>query len=263
MSLQLNYRLFSAESNSNFTPIIILHGLFGSSKNWITHSRELSMLGYPVYTVDQRNHGDSPWSDEHSVQAMTIDIIQLQDQVIQGPAIYLGHSMGGLVAMSVALRMPNLVKGLIVADIAPKAYTSHHQLEFAALHVDVGSMKTRQEVEQAMALIHPNQSVRQFLQMNLERTDTAFRWKVNVDALEKAEYLNEFESMLAASPKPYAGTALFLKGSRSPYIQEADFQLIQNWFPKAAIHTLDADHWLHYTAYNDFMNQVKTFLNQF
>ncbi|MBW7857622.1 MAG: alpha/beta fold hydrolase [Leptonema sp. (in: Bacteria)] len=263
MSLQLHYRLFSENADTSLAPIVILHGLFGSGKNWISHSRDLSSLGYSVYTVDHRNHGDSPWSDEHSLQSMTDDIINFHNQTIQRPAIYLGHSMGGLVAMTLSLSHPELVKGLVVADIAPKAYKPHHQLEFAALHIDISNMKSRQEVDQAMAIVHPNQAVRQFLQMNLERKDTGFEWKVNVNALEKAEYLTEFDTYFTNKSTKYVGPALFLKGKRSPYITGADFQLIQKWFPNSIIHTLEADHWLHYTNYNDFMAEIKQFFASF
>lgn len=254
--MQLAFRRFEGPG----APLIILHGLFGSSKNWATHAKELSAF-YDVYTVDHRNHGDSPWSDEHTMKAMVADIVAFQNEYIKRPALYLGHSMGGLVAMGAALLHPDLVKALIVADIAPRAYEPHHQREFAALRIDVSQMATRQDVDRAMAAVHPEASVRQFLQMNLEREGDGFRWKVNVDALEKAEYLAEFDNVFTALDQTYGGPTLFLGGRSSTYIREQDHARIKELFPHAEIRVIDGDHWLHYPNYAGFMREVSGFLN--
>lgn len=252
--MQLAYRRYEGPG----APMIILHGLFGSGKNWVTHAKALSSQ-YDVYTVDHRNHGDSPWSDEHTIQAMVADVIAFQAQHIKQPAIYLGHSMGGLVAMATALLHSDRVRALIVADIAPRAYEPHHQREFAALRIDVSKMSTRQEVDRAMAAVHPQPGVRQFLQMNLEREGDGFRWKVNVDALEKAEYLTEFD-IFTSGVQGYAGPTLFLAGRSSPYIREEDHARIKELFPEAEIRVIDGDHWLHHTNYTGFMNELNGFL---
>jgi pimeloyl-ACP methyl ester carboxylesterase len=253
--MQLAFRRFEGTGS----PLIILHGLFGSSKNWATHARELSAL-YDVYTVDHRNHGDSPWSDEHTLKAMVADMVTFHNEHIRQPAIYLGHSMGGLVAMGMALLHSDSVKALIVADIAPRSYEPHHQREFAALRIDVSQMTTRQDVDRAMAVVHPEPGLRQFLQMNLERRGNGFRWKINVDALEKAAYLAEFDNVFTTSDKTYSGPALFLAGRASNYIREQDHARIKELFPHAEIRVIDGDHWLHHSNYAGFMREVKDFL---
>ena len=249
-------------------PIIILHGLFGSGRNWVSHAKELSHH-FDVFTIDHRNHGNSPWSDEHTLQAMTDDVLAFQSKYIKKPAIFLGHSMGGLVAMAAALKQPESVTALVIADIAPKPYERGHNQEFAALAIDVSTMESRSQVDAAMAKVHPQKTVRQFLQMNLERlsaTDdhspTGFRWKLNTKVLASAEYLSEFNS-IEKQGKSYDGPALFVIGRSSSYVNDDDHQAIHKLFRNSQIHKIDGDHWLHYTNYQSFMAEVNQFLAPF
>lgn len=235
--------------------VLILHGLFGSSRNWMTHAKELS-AGHDVFVLDHRNHGDSPWNDEHSLRSLIADALELQETEIRRPALWLGHSMGGLVAMGAALLQPRAVSALVVADIAPRPYAPHHDREFAALHLDVEHLATRQQVDEAMATLHADASVRQFLQMNLERQGNGFRWKLNVNALERAEYLSEFDGFAGLE---YDGPTLFLAGSQSPYVTLDDHGIIREFFPRAEIRVIEGDHWLHHTNYRGFMEELRRF----
>lgn len=236
--------------------MLILHGLFGSSRNWMSHAKALA-VDHDVYVLDHRNHGDSPWSEEHSLRSMIQDAIDLHETEIQRPALWLGHSMGGLVAMGAALLHPRAVSALVVVDIAPRAYPPHHEREFAALRMDVSQFTARQQLDEAMGQVHPEPSVRQFLQMNLERSGDGFRWKLNVAALERAEYLNEFDGYAGLE---FSGPTLFLTGSRSPYVTAADHEIIRGFFPTAEIRVIDGDHWLHHTNYEGFMQELRRFV---
>ncbi|MBI3396282.1 MAG: alpha/beta fold hydrolase [Spirochaetia bacterium] len=238
-------------------PVVILHGLFGSSRNWSGVGRALSDA-YHVYALDQRNHGESPHTATHTLSDLSGDLDAWLSVHTAEPSVLLGHSMGGLVVMRYALSasQKNRSRAVIIVDIAPRTYPPHHQKEFAALRTDVGGMRTREEVDRAMSLVHPDPMVRQFLQMNLMRTDTGFEWKINVDGLEGSRFMEERD--FSGS---YDGPALFITGGASSYVLESDRTLIMERFPRAQILTLPgADHYLHYTAQAAFLGAVREFL---
>ena len=224
--------------------MIILHGLFGSSKNWVNIAKELSKI-LNVYTLDLRNHGDSPHIDSHTLKDMIQDLKEfLEDRGIES-VILLGHSMGGLVAMGFSLEYPEQVKKLIVVDIAPKAYPPHHQKEFAVLKTDVSRFSTRQEIDEYFSQIHPDPAIRQFLMMNLQRTESGYRWKIHVSALEKIEYLKD---------------TLFIRALDSFYIQPEDKTIIKKYFPNAKIVELKGNHWIHYSNQKEFLQVLKEYI---
>ena len=135
-------------------PLIILHGLFGQSDNWNTLAKQFSEQGFEVYTVDQRNHGLSPHSEDWNYKVMSEDILELINDNQLKNVILLGHSMGGKTAMQFAINHPDYLNKLIVADIAPKHYPIHHQGVLDALHaVDFNVVKTRKEVEEVLSKV--------------------------------------------------------------------------------------------------------------
>jgi len=252
--MKLNYLFYPNQTSKD--SLIILHGLFGSSKNWVNIAKELSKI-LNVYTLDLRNHGDSPHSNSHTLKDMIQDLKEfLEDRGLES-VILLGHSMGGLVAMGFSLEYPEHVKKLIVVDIAPKAYPPHHQKEFAVLKTDVSRFSTRQEIDEYLSQIHPDPAIRQFLMMNLQRTESGYRWKIHVSALEKIEYLKEIEQF---KEKQFLKDTLFIRALDSFYIQPEDKTIIKKYFPNAKIVELKGNHWIHYSNQKEFLQVVKEYI---
>lgn len=260
MSVRIHHELYPSEAKSDKN-IVILHGLFGSSKNWATVAENLKQ-NYNVYTLDARNHGQSEHSNSHTLADMVEDAFNWYNQTVDPStkSIWLGHSMGGLTVMGLALHRPETVHAAIIADIAPKDYAPHHNDEFRALKISLEGASSRAEIDRRMAEVHSNRFVRQFLQMNLERNeDGTYSWKLNVAALENADYLNTAEYF--DSGIPYRGKSLFLRGMNSNYIQNDDYKRILELFPDARIEEIqDADHWMHYTSQDRFIEECKSFL---
>ncbi|GIX40549.1 MAG: alpha/beta hydrolase [Leptospiraceae bacterium] len=252
--MKLHYIFYPSNNNDN--NLIILHGLFGSSKNWITIAKELSKI-INVYTLDLRNHGNSPHSETHTLKDMILDLKEFIEDHSLNNIILMGHSMGGLVSMGYALNFPDSLNKLIVIDIAPKPYPPHHQKEFAVLKTDVSQFKSRQEIDQYLSQIHPDLVIRQFLMMNLQRTGTGYQWKINVTALEKGIYLQEIKEF---NQKTFSKDTLFIKATDSFYITSEDYPLIKTYFPKAKIIELKGNHWLHYSNQKEFLKAVSEFI---
>jgi len=225
-------------------PILILHGLFGSSRNWRTLGGHLSRYGR-VYGLDLRNHGQSPHTDTHTLSDLTADLNAWITRNLTENPVLMGHSMGGAVGMAYALAHADSVAGLIVIDIAPRRYFTDHSREIRALRLDLAGAGSRDEIDSRMRPLIPDADVRRFLQTNAERTDHGFRWRVNTDALAASPVLED----LGALEGRYGGRTLFVAGGASDYITEADLPRIRSLFPAARVRTVDgAGHWLHHTA---------------
>jgi esterase len=240
--------------------IVILHGLFGSLDNWMTHGKHLAESGFEVYLVDQRNHGKSPHQNEHNYQLMASDLHQfLVDQQIENPFL-LGHSMGGKTVMQFVMEYNYPIQKLVVVDIAPKFYLPHHKsIINAFLAVDIQHISSRIEAEEAMRPFVDDQGVLLFLMKNLDRTSAGFSWKINLPVLIK-NIDNIGETYLFS--KPCQLQALFIRGAKSDYIVEADRDLIKLHFPNANLVTIrDAGHWVHAEQYDNFMKTLLYFLN--
>jgi pimeloyl-ACP methyl ester carboxylesterase len=236
--------------------VIILHGLFGSSRNWGTTARELAKFGR-LTALDLRNHGSSPHTATHTLEDMVADLERYIDTSASEAPVLMGHSMGGWVAMAYALARPSRVRALVVVDVAPRAYGVDHSREFEALSIDLTGMKRRGEVDRLMAKHISDRQVRQFLQTNLERVDTGFRWRVNVEPLKRGRVVHgdgQFQGC-------YDGPVLFVVGGRSHYVGEADRARIHALFPRADIEVVaQGDHWLHHTHPEEFQTAVSSFL---
>ena len=184
--MELHYRKYG---NSGDQPIIILHGLFGISDNWASYARRLSMEGFEVFTVDQRNHGRSPHSDTFNYLALTDDLFDFVDENEIECPIIIGHSMGGKVAMRFALENPEMVKKLVVVDISLKPYgprKNHLKIIEAMESIDLKSITNRSEVESQLAKNIPEIRIRQFILKNLNRLENnTFEWRINIDGIQK------------------------------------------------------------------------------
>lgn len=240
-------------------PLVILHGLFGSSDNWISIARKLGETR-KVYILDQRNHGDSPHSDEFSYEVMATDLKKFINEHSISNFDLIGHSLGGKTAMLFATQNSELVDKLIVVDIAPKKYPVHHDTIIEGLKsIDITTLKSRSDADTALAENVPLIGVRQFLLKNLKRTPNGFGWKINLDVIQ-----TEIEEVGKGLPNnvQFDKPTLFIRGGMSNYIVEDDMELIKLHFPLARLVTVKgASHWVHAEKPEDFLEKVYSFLN--
>lgn len=240
-------------------PMVILHGLFGSSDNWLTMAKRLGQFR-KLYLVDQRNHGASPHSDEFTYKSMADDLQQfILEHNLERPEV-LGHSMGGKTAMQFAADHPELLSKLIVVDIAPKYYPVHHQTILAGLNaIDLQQTKSRGDADQQLARYVEQLMVRQFLLKNLKRGNTGFEWKINLEVIEdQIENVGKGLESVHMIETP----TLFIRGSESKYILDEDFELIEEFFNDAQLKTIeDAGHWIHAEQPDSLCYMIEDFIH--
>jgi len=240
-------------------PFVILHGLYGSSDNWLSISRKLAGK-YTVYTPDLRNHGHSPHHPEHTYRAMRDDLKVFFDDHSIRKAILMGHSMGGKLAMFFAADYPEKVSKLIVVDIAPKNYLIeadesqyhfHRNIFQAMLGAGISHLKTRSEVDDRLAEIIENPAIRQFLLKNVttDKATRLLRWRLNVEVLydHLDEIVGGVNERWFADRIPFTSyPVVFIRGLQSSYITGNDIQLIKRMYPDACVIDIPgAGHWLH------------------
>ncbi len=249
----LNYMTFGDEKSP---PVMIVHGLYGSGRNWGVIAKRLSDQFF-VITVDLRNHGDSPWLDTHNYHVMADDLVEVINSLNIKPNI-IGHSMGGKAAMVLALKRPNLVRNLIIADIAPVKY-EHDQSQFieAMQKVDLSKVEKRSDATLALSKFVEDKSLQNFFTQSLDMK--AKRWKLNLKVLrsEMSEILSfpKIES-------EFSGHSLFLKGEKSDYIKSEHRKLIKSLFTKARFATFkEAGHWLHAEKPREFESAARLFFS--
>jgi len=253
--MKLFFRELSADSEK--TPLVMMHGLFGSSSNLQPIGKSLSALR-PVILTDLRNHGRSPHDKAISYQAMAEDIIELLDALQVGQVDLLGHSMGGKVAMWLALNYPERVNHLIVADIAPVRYINRFaDIISAMLSLDLHKVKNREDADRKLSAYLASDSLRAYLLQNLLRTEDQWQWRINLPVLAKGiEVIMDFPAMSKEYPKP----ALFLKGEYSDYLTEDVDADLFAYFPLAEITTIkQAGHWLYAEQPEQFIAAVRDF----
>jgi len=238
-----------------------MHGLFGSSDNW--HGIALTLAErFQVFTVDLRNHGQSPHSAEMNFAVMADDVSEFLTSHNLADVVLMGHSLGGKVAMQFALSHPERLRALIVVDIAPRAYgPAHATILEAMLALDLSGFESRSEIESALANSIPAVATRRFLLKNVaSAADGSFRWKLNPPGIH-ANYQHLNESVADDSTRPFRKPALFIRGGRSNYVTDEDWSAIQNVFPTAKLETIaDAGHWTHADAPERFVGCVREFL---
>jgi esterase len=239
-------------------PIVILHGLFGSSQNWVGTGRRLAALGR-VFALDLRNHGDSPHSPSHSLADCVQDTFEWAHRHGSEPIRLVGHSMGGLIAMGFAIAHADRTAGVAAIDIAPRPYPPEHGEELTALKTDIGACRSRAEVEQLLLPLLPDARTRQFIMTNAVREEEGFRWRLNVGALEGSTVAADWAHVTGT----YDGEALLVAGGKSGYVRAEDHAVMQHFFPRARIETLPAaDHWPHVTAPQELEAALRGFLQR-
>lgn len=241
-------------------PLLVLHGVFGSSDNWLTMGKKLAEAGYNVYLLDQRNHGRSPHLPEMNYPSMASDLREfIEEKALENP-ILIGHSMGGKTVMEYVSRYPRDVSQLIVVDIAPKAYKPHHGRLLEGLSaIPLEQLQSRKEADEILSGYEPILSVRQFLLKNLyTKEGGAYAWRLNLPVI-KRDMIEISKPVTSATPLDLK--TLFIKGEKSNYILEEDKEAIRQMFPNAQIIGIeDAGHWVHAEQPNRFLSAVLNFL---
>lgn len=253
--MDLNYKLYGQGS-----PLLILHGLFGSLDNWATIGRKLGDQ-YMTYLIDQRDHGKSPHTNAFNYELLAQDLADFMEDnwIHQGHLI--GHSMGGKTVMRFALEHEDMVDKLIVLDMAPKQYANRHEKVFEAIKaVPLDQIEYRKEaLHILMDKLDGDQATTAFLLKNIKREkDGSFRWKMNVQLLEEA-----YDAIVAPMPadRIYDGEVLFVRGGNSKYIQHSDVPMINKMFPNNEIYTMPGvGHWLHAEKPLELMDIIQDFL---
>ncbi len=251
-------KLFSREYGEG-QPFIILHGLFGSSDNWLPQAKILS-ANYKVYTLDLRNHGQSPHDDVFDYKSMVNDLVEfIDDHHIQNP-ILLGHSMGGKVAMNFAIAHPEKLEKLIVVDIAPRFYDlEHYAIAKGLMAIPVQTLSSRNQADEVLAKYVPEYDVRQFLLKNLQRkAEGGFTWKINLPIItQKLDNIGVDIQFAGKFEKP----TLFIRGAKSKYIRDEDRIRIKEIYPKSSFVTMDTGHWVQAEKPQEFVDVVMKWLS--
>lgn len=233
--------LLNAVDAGTGPPVVLLHGLFGAAQNWGTVQSALASLAR-VVALDLRNHGASPHDAVMDYAAMAADVAETMTALGITSAAVLGHSMGGKVAMALALTQPERVERLAVVDIAPRRYGPSNRPIAAALQaLPLEHNLTRKAADAALAATIAEPGMRAFLLQNLRFENPPY-WRNGLDEIAAAMPVIEDFPDLGAT---YAGPTAFIRGARSDYVREEDWPAIQALFPAATLTAVAAGHWVH------------------
>lgn len=252
-------KLFYRESGEG-QPLLILHGVFGSSDNWMTIGRGLAP-DFHVYMLDMRNHGQSFHSITFDYPSMVNDLDHFMQEKGIDKSYLMGHSMGGKIAMNFAVNHPDTLLKLIIVDISPRSYPIHHDNILTGLSsIDLSALQSRSEADEQLSKYVAEKSTRNFLLKNLARDENNnFMWRLNLPVIRM-----NIERVGVGLPgnNKFEGETLFIKGSNSNYILEEDFDLIKERFPNSTIKIVEgAGHWVHAEQPEKFLETVKEFLS--
>lgn len=253
-------KLYFRQVGETGPAIVFLHGIFGSSDNYLTISKSIAAQGFRVFMIDQRNHGQSPRSDEFDYQSMAADLHEfIMDQKLEKPVL-VGHSMGGKTVMQYAINYPGTAGKLVIVDIAPRFYPVHHGDILRGLNaIPLATLKNRNEADTLLSQHEPSPTVRQFLLKNLYRTpDGKFDWRINLPVIERE--IHGVGEELSTS-RPIMEPTLFIRGSESGYISDDDIPAIMRMFPNASIETIEgAGHWVQAEKPAEFVEALIKFV---
>jgi len=250
--------LHPATAPDGALPLIIAHGLYGSGRNWGVIARRLADRR-DVVAVDMRNHGTSPRATSQSYPEMAADLAEVI-ATLGGKVDLLGHSMGGKTAMQLALTQGALIRKLVVADIAPVAYShdqSHHARAMQAL--DLSGLTSRGEADRRLSALIEDAGLRAFFLQSLDLKANPPQWRLNLPVLEA-----EMPKIVGwpGTQGHFDGPTLFLTGAESHYVRPEHRETIRALFPHARFAKLPgAGHWLHADQPRAFEETVRVFLN--
>jgi len=266
--MKLFYRKFG-----DGPPLIILHGLYGSSDNWVSIAKSISD-SFTVYLPDQRNHGQSPHSDVHDYNSMRDDLFEMVNELHIRKFFLAGHSMGGKTAIAFAAKWPEMIYGLLIADISPFTNGNTRKLEYSQhltilktiLSTDVSSVSSRDEAESFLTEKISSEKVRGFILKNLKRNaGGVFTWKLNASSL-----FNNLDKIMAGLDlkeefsEPITGfPVIFLKGGNSEYLISSDMPDINKVFPASEFaEIIGAGHWIHADKPDEVIKYLRNLLNK-
>jgi esterase len=255
-------------------PLIILHGLYGSSDNWVTIAKKIGD-SFTVYLPDQRNHGQTSHSDIHDYNAMRGDLFELVTDLRLSKFFLAGHSMGGKTAIAFAVKWPEMIYGLLIADISPftnentkvPAYNQHLTTLKTILSIDLSSIRSRSDAESLLIEKITSEKVRGFILKNLQRNaGDIFTWKLNASSLfnnldkimAEIDLKEEFTHPITGFP------VIFLKGGDSDYLTSSDMIDIKKVFPVSEfVEIKGAGHWIHADKPDEVMKYLRKLLNDY
>ncbi len=258
----LHYQHFGNElegNNKSGEPLVFLHGMLGELQNWNSQAKRFAEAGYQVISIDLRNHGNSPHIKGMSYRQMADDVLALLADLGLSKVHLLGHSMGGKVAMYLALNHSDIIQKLVVVDIAPVAYPLWHQsIFYALLSLPLATLKSRNEADDLLAENFDDAFERAFLLKNLKRVEGVYQWKCDLQEIA-TNYLK-----IAGFPvqsTSFDSSVLFIKGEDSDYITDAHKPKILQYFPKASmVNIAHAGHLPHVQQPEDFYHHVSNYL---
>ncbi len=251
--------LFYRETGTGM-PVLIMHGLFGCADNWNLMAKKIASQSYRVITVDLRNHGLSPHHEEWDYHCMAEDVIELCEKLQLKKIIFIGHSMGGKVAMYLSAICSHLIRALVVVDIAPRYYPPHHhEILESLLNVNLPSLTSRNEAADILSQKIQDPGVVQFLLKNLYRKEenghSVFAWRMNLETIIKNISEVGASSPLPSEKENQAYPVLFIRGEASGYIGVHDCQEINSRYSDAEIITIrGAGHWVQAEKPEEFFN---------
>ena len=248
--------------------VVFLHGLFGQGRNWTQIGKALALPErthpHRVLLVDLPHHGRSGWADD-------FDYLRIADQVAgllstDDPVALVGHSLGGKVAMVLALRHPELVERLCVVDVSPVAYDSLSQFQryvVAMRGLDLEALTGRDEADAALTDAVPDPTVRAFLLQNLRRDGDGWRWQMNLDVLgDDLSVIGSWPEDQLAGTAAYDGPVLWLAGAGSDYGRPEYAAAMDRWFPRNRLVTVKgAGHWVHTERQDVFLEVLRHFVD--
>lgn len=256
----LNFSVRKSESSTVHSPVLLIHGLFGGLENLNALAKHLQG-SFDVISVDVRNHGASFHSPEISYPLMAQDVIDVLNHLNIEKVSIVGHSMGGKIAMQIALHFPQYIDKLVIADIAPVNYEHSHATIIEGLRsIPLQKITNRKEADIQLAKYVKELGVRQFLLKNLIKTDNGFTWRANIENIAKG-----YSNIIAAinSEQPHHGETLFIKGELSDYITANHRSEIIRLFPKSKARIINGvGHWLHAEKPLAFNKIVENFIKK-
>lgn len=242
-------------------PLLILHGLWGASENWLPVAHLLQQQ-FKIILPDIRNHGQSPHAEEMNYQAMSDDIIELiHDLHLPCPPSIVGHSMGGKILMTLLLKQPELVDKPLVVDIAPLSYSSkdggsHNKIIHFMGTFDLSQYSSWTLLKKAIQQYFPTERGQQLFLKNIRKTSSGFQWKINHTAIGR--HFDEISGNPPALPHAsYDKDITFVKGEHSHLIP--GLECLQTQFPAARLIQIPGcGHWIHSEQPEKLAEIIKT-----